>query len=300
MNTENRKARWSVERRLEFIDFRLYWTGRINRGDLIEYFEISMPQASADIGRYLEVAKDNVEYDATAKTYVATPRFKPKFFTPSAEAYLSQLQMLGSGLLSGEETSVGEPPPYAVVPVLHRRQDPKILRSLLDAIRTHSSIEVNYQSFTRPEPQWRRLSPHAIASDGFRWHVRAWCHSREEFRDFVIGRFLAARSTRPDEIAPERDTGWTREVTFKIGPHPEMTDGARTVTELDYGMKDGMLVVTVRACVAPYLKRRYGLNKDPNTVTPKEQQIVLLNAAEVDRAMREAGVTFGTEVAAPD
>ena len=33
--------RWGVERRLEFIDFRLFWDGRINRGDLTEQFGIS-------------------------------------------------------------------------------------------------------------------------------------------------------------------------------------------------------------------------------------------------------------------
>src|SRR4051794_35530028 len=94
VSTENGKARWSVERRLEFIDFRLYWAGRINRGDLIEFFGISMPQASADISQYTELAEGNMDYDKTQKTYVATSRFKPRFFKPSAEAYLSQLQML--------------------------------------------------------------------------------------------------------------------------------------------------------------------------------------------------------------
>jgi hypothetical protein len=295
VSTENGKARWSVERRLEFIDYRLYWSGRINRGDLIDYFEISMPQASADISQYLEGAEGNAEYDKTAKAYVATSHFKPKYFKPSAETYLSQLQMLASGFLTEDEAMVGKPPPFAVVPTLQRRQDPKILRSILDAIHTRSSVEVHYQSFSRPEPQWRRLSPHALASDGFRWHVRAWCHTRKDFRDFVIGRFLSARAPRPDDIDPTQDTGWTREVTFKIGPHPEMTDGARKMTEISYGMGDGVVEVTTRACMAPYLKRRYGLNKDPRKVSPKEQQIVLLNCDEVERAMRDAGVTFTAE-----
>jgi hypothetical protein len=98
-----------------------------------------------------------------------------------------------------------------------------------------------------------------------------------------------ARSPRPDGVDLDRDTGWTREVTFMIGPHPAMTDGARRMTGITYGMEGGVVAVTTRACLAPYLKRRYGLQKDPNKVSPKEQQIVLLNRDEVDRAMREAG-----------
>ena len=300
VSTENGKARWSVERRLEFIDFRLYWEGRLNRSDLIDFFGISMPQASADISQYLEAAEDNMEYDKNAKTYVATARFKPRYFTPTVEAYLSQLRMLDAGFLTEDEAMVGNPPPHAVVPTLRRRLDPKILRALLDAIRTRSSIEVNYQSFSRPEPLWRRLSPHALAYDGFRWHVRAWCHTREQFRDFVIGRILAARTPRPTEIDPTQDTGWTREVTFKIGPHPDMTDGARRITELDFGMEGGVITVTTRVCMAHYVKRRFGLNRDPKTVSPKDQQIVLLNTDEVERAIREAGTQYATEPSGAD
>jgi hypothetical protein len=29
---------------------------------------------------------------------------------------------------------------------------------------------------SRPEPTWRRTSPHAFGNDGRRWHVRAYCH----------------------------------------------------------------------------------------------------------------------------
>ena len=297
---ENGKSRWSVERRLEFIDFRLFWVGQINRGDLIDFFGISMPQASADIAQYLEAAEGNAKYDKTAKKYVATPDFKPRYFKPSAETYLAQLQMSGSGLPVESVSMVGDAPPFAVLPALSRRDDPKILRILLEAIRTRSSIEVQYQSFSRPEPQWRRLSPHAIACDGFRWHARAWCYTRQEFRDFVIGRFLSARDPQPNGVDPKLDKGWAREVTLKIGPHPDMADGAREMTECSYGMEGGVVTVAARACMVPYVTRRYGLNKDPKKVLPKEQQIVLLNREEVDREMREAGVTLTAEAGASE
>jgi hypothetical protein len=292
VSTENGKARWSVERRLAFVDFRLFWLRKINRGDLTAFFGISTPQASADLNHYLALAEGNMVYDKTGKSYVATAAFKPKFFKPSAEEYLDELQRLGSGSLTVEETLIGDPPPFAVVPTLQRLQDPKILQRLLDAIRTRSSIEVHYQSFSKPEPQWRRLAPHALVSDGFRWHVRAWCFTREEFRDFVIGRFLAARNPRPDDIDPTQDIGWTREVILKIGPHPDMSGGTRHTTEASYGMENGLVTVKTRACIAPYLKRRYGLDRDPKKVPPKELQIVLLNREQVDRQLKEAGVSF--------
>jgi hypothetical protein len=286
------KPRWSTERRLEFLEFRLYWDGRVNRGDLVEYFGISVPQASADLTRYQELAPGNLVYDKTAKAYVASRRFRPVILTPSADGYLAQLRLVDAGLLPVEDAWVGAPPPHAVVPSLRRRLDAKILRDILDAIRSHASVEVSYQSLSRPEPIWRRLTPHGLAFDGFRWHLRAWCHTRASFRDFVAGRIFALRGARPDAVDPGQDAGWTREVTLRIGPHPELEELHRRVTELDYEMRDGVVEVTARACMVPYLQRRFGLHRDPGKVSPKVQQIVLLNRDEVEAALQEVGVGF--------
>lgn len=34
--------RWSVERRLAFIEERLFWLGEVNRMDLVQHFGVSM------------------------------------------------------------------------------------------------------------------------------------------------------------------------------------------------------------------------------------------------------------------
>ncbi len=62
--------KWGVERRLEFIEFRLFWEGSINRADLVEVFGVSVPQASKDLTLYQERAPGNMEYDTRAKRYV--------------------------------------------------------------------------------------------------------------------------------------------------------------------------------------------------------------------------------------
>ena len=48
--------KWGVERRLEFIEFRLFWEGGVNRSDLIDTFGVSVPQASKDLTHYQERA----------------------------------------------------------------------------------------------------------------------------------------------------------------------------------------------------------------------------------------------------
>ncbi len=61
-------VRWGIERRLEFIEFRLFWEGHVNRSDLMAAFGISINQASADLNRYLGMAPGNMVYDKRGDT----------------------------------------------------------------------------------------------------------------------------------------------------------------------------------------------------------------------------------------
>lgn len=69
------KVSYAVEQRLRFIDFLLAHYGTINRSALVDYFGISVPQASADLQQYLQLAGPNAEYDKSAKTYRRTLHF---------------------------------------------------------------------------------------------------------------------------------------------------------------------------------------------------------------------------------
>src|SRR4030042_6041184 len=98
--------RWGVEQRLEFIDFKLYWEGEINRRDLRENYGISNPQASADLSKYIEMAPMNMDYDRSAKYYFATPNFKPILILPDAEQYLYRLR-LDSEIIQKTDSIIG-------------------------------------------------------------------------------------------------------------------------------------------------------------------------------------------------
>ncbi len=51
VGTEKADLRWGVERRLEFIEFRLFWEEHVNRGDLMDAFGVSVNQASTGMSR---------------------------------------------------------------------------------------------------------------------------------------------------------------------------------------------------------------------------------------------------------
>lgn len=280
--------RWNVEQRLEFVEFRLFWEGYVNRSDLQEKFGISVPQASADLSRYQELAGQNLEYDKSRKAYVTTQAFKPLFYNSSARDYLTQLRLIADGVYTKEDTWCGWFPPFDVVPLVRRRAATGKLRKVLRAIRERLALYVRYQSVGREEPLWRWITPHALGFDGFRWHVRAWCHRNEDFRDFVLARMLEADKTKVHEINPAGDRGWHETVILLIGPHPDLEVGAKKAIELDYGMRNGLLEIKSRACLSWYLERHLGLDLDPSCVGPERQQIILLNRPEVQEARAKA------------
>lgn len=282
------ELRWGIERRLEFIDFRLFWEGRINRSDLTDRFGISTPQASADIARYQELAPANIAYDPSLKRYLATPEFRSVFDAEDSDRYLAQLRSLASGTIRPEEAWLDEPPEFRVVPAPGRSVDTRTLKAVLSAIRERQALRIRYQSMSKPEPQWRWITPHALGFDGFRWHARAFCHNDEIFKDFVFARILEVGESKPHEIEPTADRAWGESVRVVIAPHPRLSPGQRKAIELDYGMQDGEREIEVPKAFLYYFLKRLGLDGEPARKRPQDQHIVLVNRKEVRDALGEA------------
>ena len=281
MGTEKADLRWGVERRLEFIEFRLFWEGHVNRGDLMDAFSVSVNQASTDLNRYIGMAPGNMVYDKSARTYIRGAKFEPLFLKPDPSRYLSQLRSVADGTLDQTDAWIGQFPPYDAAPTPVRGVNAKTLRSVVAAIRRSEAIEVKYQSLSRPEPRWRWIAPHAIGFDGFRWHTRAFCLTDKSFKDFLLSRIIETRGTKPSEISAEGDADWNEHVTLEIGPHPELSETQQKVIALDYGMRSGRATIPVRKALLHYALKRLGLDTDPSARRPQDQQIVLLNKSAI-------------------
>jgi hypothetical protein len=282
---------WGQERRLEFIDFRLRWDGKLNRSDLMGHFGISVPQASADIASYLELAPKNLEYDRSERVYVATSAFTPFFPSSGAEHYLRDLLAKASGALSAETSYLGWLPPVAVAGMPTRTVSEHVLEAFIQAIRSGHSLGVLYQSMSRPEPAWRDISPHGVGHDGFRWHARAYCHTRQAFRDFVLARVLDVRPSDRPAVEPARDEAWTRTVQLVLVPSAGLSASKRKVVELDYAMVDGQAVLETREAMLYYALQRLGLSRD-GELRPEAQQISLKNKAEVHAVIERLSKSY--------
>lgn len=117
MSNDRSELRWGVEQRLEFIEFRLFWEGHVNRSDVMTQFGLSVNQASSDLSRYIGFAPHNMDYDRSLRTYVRQPGFKPVFGKLDAGRYLAQLRSAADGILDHDDCWIAGLPAYDCAPI---------------------------------------------------------------------------------------------------------------------------------------------------------------------------------------
>lgn len=273
--------RWGQERRLEFIDYRLHWDGQINRSNLTDFFGISIPQASLDLTEYSKLAPDNLEYDTSGRVYRVTKAYKPIYESSSLEHYLEDLMRVITRPEVAYGSFLGWQPSIAGVPRLGRRLNTHIVEEILRAIRENEAIEVTYLSMSEPEGSQRKLTPHALVHDGNRWHVRAFCHKRNAFRDFSLSRIRHAECVGSDIERASMDSEWNNIVNVILIAHPNLSIARRCLIESDYSMENGEVHVKCRQALLLYLLFQLNLTEDQATQRPEVIQLALKNRDEI-------------------
>ncbi len=276
MVNNKRNLKWGAKKRLEFLETQLYWSGRINRQDLMEHLGISKAQASTDLADYKMSAPENMVYDLTEKTYRISEFFCPQYINTSVKDFLEK-QTASRGAES--------------LPLPSREIETGVFRIVLHAQQTLSFAKVSYQSMSTAAPRERIIAPHTFVTDGLRWHVRAYDFLTNTFRDFLLARIIEAHPTgNGDNCQPEawentNDQLWNTFVELKISAHPGLSGHQKKIIEQDYGMVQGEALLPVRRACLPYLLRRLNLLADG--LDPAEQQIVLSNRQKVLKWLEE-------------
>ena len=246
--------------RLAFVELRVRFIGDIRRQDLVSRFGIQSAAATRDLAIYKELAPGNIDYDTKAKCYVLGEDFKPLFDFPPERVLSWLTQGFGDGEPSQLKAWVA-----SEIPSRLTHPDLDVLACVTRAIHQECPIRVEYHSISSGQTE-RQIVPFALIDNGLRWHVRAFDRRSQEFRDFVITRIKGPVLLRDEEVqAHERgdqDIQWTRIVELELIPHPDQPRSE--VTEMDYGMRDGVLPMKLRAATAGYILRKWSVDSSPD------------------------------------
>ncbi|BDM24925.1 WYL domain-containing protein [Pseudomonas sp. LRP2-20] len=258
--------------RLWQIDFLARFRGQVTRQDLVRRFGIALSNATRDFTLYRHLAPDNLDYDHREKVYRSTPEFRP-LFAYDREHTLQALTLgQGVGFEACAQTIMVDAAPTLNQP------DLETLASVSRAIYAGKALAIGYVSVSSGESS-REIVPHSLVNTGLRWHVRAYCRTHAQFRDFVLTRITQVHELDGDvETAAEsweRDKEWNHEVVLELIPHPNAPH--IHAIELDYGLTPGQPIrVQVRAATAGYLLRRWGVDCSVSAgLNPGEYQLAL-------------------------
>ena len=297
MDKAGEQLRWGVRRRLEFIDFRLFWDGRFNRRDMAETFGISAQQASVDIAQYEKIAPGNLAYDPAEKAYRRSKSYEPALIGENIDRYLLQLVAVENQWMRHEDTWFGGKLPVEVVTLGGRPTDPAVLLRVLEAMRNRLEIDIEYASLTGSTQPSRTIAPHALAHSDGRWYVRSWSKEHNDFRDYKLSRISAVAESRPSSIDLALDFEWLHEINLVIVPNPDLPQERKTAISSELGMKDERLIHSCRLSVSFYLMSQFNLDIEPGKLNPNKQQIVLQNRDQVIQA-RDAARQMSKEALA--
>ncbi|WP_295538775.1 WYL domain-containing protein [Thiolapillus sp.] len=253
---------WCQRARLKAIETLAYWKGRVNTSDLIRHFGISRAVALRDFKIYRGVAPRNLEYNPTDKAFAPAEGFSPLLGVPHFDDWIA---------MSPGNCEIVERPLFDL--------SREITRPTLMAINQGLALHVLYRSMEHPDGMERRLYPHTLVYTGFRWHVRAWCDFREEFRDFNLSRMVRAcvlDQKAPENVVRQQDSLWNRMVEIRLKANPELSKKEQHLIEAEFGMQRKILSVTTRAALVMYVLQSFQVevNKETN---PRKNRLVLSN-----------------------
>lgn len=264
--------------RAELLKTLLLWGGRLGNARLRELLGMKVTRVSQLISEFHHAHPDWMEWDAISRSYRATPAvYRSKF---EAAASLGQyLSLVGithaKGESSDERTLWNAFPDLSVPP-------PRIFAQITEAIELSQQLQINYRSMGNPKPHPRVISPHSAIRAGRRWHVRAFCATRQDFRDFALGRIDSpCLLSKPSERSADEDFSWRTFIDVRLVAHPALNQDQQDMIRFEYFSSTAARVERCRAAMVAYFIQDLRAATDPSKQLPPEYQLAVENMEEL-------------------
>lgn len=246
--------------RLVYIDFKLLFTGSINRSDLKDAFGIKDVTSSNLLKQYKEKSPQNMAY--TPKLHansIVRDTFTPMIKYDAETA----LGMLANGF--NKNKLIDKPMlPYARGGKVKNQFNVDDVAKITRAINGNYTIRCRYISENSRNHNVRELAPLALLFDGRTWIFRAFDRTDRKFKHFNFSRVvnpveqLDVRKSEAESLKFDRE--WNTMVPLFLKLHPNIkTEEKKEVVRMDFGMEadSNELIVTERASMLWILEKQW-------------------------------------------
>ena len=270
----------STEQRLSTLELLLLWEGFLNRGRLVSLLGLGDIRASQWIQEFRDQNPRWVVWDSKSRSYHATyDAYVAAKRNDNAASLAKYLNLVSVSHVVADSDTTG--PICAAFPDLYT-PDPRIFAALSHAIRSRLAIEVAYRSMKEPAAHQRLVSPHHLIRAGRRWHVRTYCSTNQEFRDYALGRIVNVVTKEvPQEMSEDADAAWNKSVAVRLVAHPDLNQDQESVIRFEYFNNTSARVVTCRGALVGYFIQDIHAATDIKKQQPPEYQIAIANMNEI-------------------
>lgn len=253
--------------RLREVEVLLRWEGQVSNARLREVLGCHFTYAARLIAEYRQQFPDRISAPERGRAIVAR--------------HLESEPVVGAGGLPDYVALLERAPRREErhVHILHAVRDdipPQVFAPVMRAIRNKSGVSCTYRSMAEPEPHARTLFPHAAVHTQGRWHVRAYCMQREEFRDYVVSRLQhVIELPEPAAHGADQDDAWNESVTLEIVAHPSLSPAQAALIRDERFRGRSSTLHTVRAALGHYVLQELRVAIDPERHGPPDYVLAL-------------------------
>lgn len=261
--------------RIRDMEILIQWEGSLDNARLREAFGVKTVQASRLLNTFWELRRDVI--DRASPKAPLRPRADFDTVVPHStpDDYLRLLENVVEQQATFQDVIVDARVDLAP-------EAPSTFAIILQACNQGLGLSITYSSMGSPQGTQRDIYPHSLVRAPRRWHVRAWCELRKDFRDFTVGRIANAQllaTAAPMHRADDKE--WGRLVSLHIVAHPTLTEPQKNLVQREYFPGKAAMHLKVRSALVGYVVQDLRLALDPARETPPEYQLWLKNSPKI-------------------
>lgn len=276
----------TLHQRMAMLKLLLIWEGRLNRGRIMDLFDLGPNWASVWIREFREQYPDWLTWNTKTRSYHAIPAaykawraLDPRRLADATS--LAQYLALVGLPYATTSSAPGNEGLLAAFPDLST-PSPQHFAAISEAIRSNRAVQLTYRSMQKPEPHQRVISPHNLIRAGRRWHVRAYCDTRQDFRDYALGRIVEVKLLPALVYQSEQDDkAWLTKVRVRLVAHPDLTPKQESLIRFEYLGNTAARVETCRGALVNYFIQDVRAATDVKKQRPPDYQLAVSNLEEV-------------------
>lgn len=262
-----------LRKKYEYIETRLLWDEGITANELASIFSVSRQVAQKVINRYRQSYPYQMIYDPQLKRHVARQTFEPVFVRKDAKLFLDYLRGQSLGMYYKEEEDWVDIEITDINQKLQTELETLNTKIVLTALRRQKSVAIEYlkKKDVSEDTMFRIISPNHLIFAKNRYHIRAYCHMKKAYLDFVLSNIITAEFSSEEWVSSIDDIEWNEMITIKLKPNPELPEAMRNAIIKRYKTQNGIREITCRKALAYYIK------KNPLLINPDNQLYIWIS-----------------------